>query len=269
MSNFCLLNHNNNTFLYANSLDSFVQSLPASRDIWGLPSKKISHSHIALFEKILSGSEFIFIDVGAYLGTISLLLSSHFQRNNIFCPFYLFEPNIKNLLCLEKSILANNLNHVHLSPKAISDYIGESSFSIKDNSYVTGRLTHKKNDNKVSVTTLDNEIAFIINKNIIIKVDTEGNEPNVIRGMTSLLKNNNCILVLEIHPFCLNIPINQEEDLFQFISKRFDMIAIKNIGYPSVMRIIKSREELEKQCTREGVTDLLCLPKQRNYDHIR
>jgi hypothetical protein len=56
MSNFCILNHNNNTFLYANSSDSFVQSLPESGDIWGLPSKKIIHSHIDLFEKIVSGS---------------------------------------------------------------------------------------------------------------------------------------------------------------------------------------------------------------------
>ena len=262
MSDLCILNHINETFIFANTNDNFIKTLPDSADIFGFPSKEISHSHLLFFEKLIQlfNNEIIFIDVGAYLGTISLLLAKHMQKNNINCPFYLFEPNDKNLNCIKKSIDFNNINNILLSPKAVSNFVGKSGFSIRDENHVAGRLSNKKNDQMVETTTLDNEIKTNSKRNIIVKIDTEGNEPNVLKGMIELIDNNNCVLILELHPFCLNNKITSQEDMGQFLKNRFDLFTVENIGYPKNIQRCEN-PDLAEYCTRGGVTDLICLPR--------
>lgn len=272
MNNLCLLNYMNDVFLYASLDDPFIQSLPATQSIFELETKKISHSHINFLMKIIelfqNKNDIIFIDVGAYIGAISLLLSNHLNKQNILCQFYLFEPNPKNLECIELSIIANNIQNVTVSNKGISSNIGKTSFYTTHNSYVTGRIGHGDQEYEIEISTLDQEFSFV-NKNLIIKIDTEGHEPKVLRGAIDLLNHNNCILILEIHPFCLNINVTEQEDFFEFISNRFNMIATENIGYPKHTQIINSREQLVEHCTRGGITDLVCIPKNLNYDYLR
>ena len=139
----------------------------------------------------------IFIDVGAYIGFYSILMS------NVFEKIYAFEPLKRNFNILNKNILENNLGHkietynFGLGSKAEKLFGGSnrkgellqsSGFSLLDNINKSEQISIFRGDD---ILSLNNEI-------ITIKIDVEGFELDVLKGLEKLLKNNLCYLQVEI-----------------------------------------------------------------------
>lgn len=261
---FCLLNYHNQTFLFANKNDAFIKTLPDASSLFGFSTKTISHTHVLFFEKLVQamGCSVMFIDIGAYVGTISLLLANYLSKQNINCvDFYLFEPNIKNFDCLLKSIKFNNIVNINLFPQAISNISGKNYFYIRDNNYVSGRLAHIRTDYTVNVTTIDEQIKNI-DRNIIIKIDTENNEINVIKGMLNLLNSNNCILILELRKDIIYQKFIDNCIFFDYLNHKYNLYITENIGYPKVFNKIYTDLDVAKYCTRNGIADMVCVDKR-------
>jgi FkbM family methyltransferase len=140
----------------------------------------------------------IFIDVGAYIGFYSILMSDIFEK------IYAFEPLKRNFKILNKNILTNNLGHkiktynfalgskeekLFGGSNRKGDLLQSSGFSFADN-------VNNKSE-KISIFRGD-DIFSLNNEIITIKVDVEGFELDVLKGLEKLLINNLCYLQVEI-----------------------------------------------------------------------
>ena len=157
----------------------------------------------------------IFLDIGANIGSYSVLLSDLTKK------IYAFEPSpISNERCKRNfslnGIKVNNVNKI-----ALSDKRGVFGFTDFGGSSTVNHLTEDSEAKiKVQTDTLDNWVRNNINGtdfNLALKIDVEGNEEKIIKGANLLLKSKKIkYLILEV--------MNSESNVFKLI---------KSYGYKS------------------------------------
>jgi len=147
-----------------------------------------------LFSKKVNSE--ILIDIGANIGFYSILSSSRFRQ------IYSFEPNERNFKVLKKNIENNKLKNI----KILNFGLGENEEVLMGNSNTKGKLFQtsgfainkdNKKGERVLVKKGDDVLQFK-NKTLTIKIDVEGFEFFVLKGLKSALINNLCILQIEI-----------------------------------------------------------------------
>ena len=147
-----------------------------------------------LFSKKVNSE--ILIDIGANIGFYSILSSSRFRQ------IYSFEPNERNFKVLKKNIENNKLKNI----KILNFGLGENEEVLMGNSKTKGKLFQtsgfainkdNKKGERVLVKKGDDVLQFK-NKTLTIKIDVEGFEFFVLKGLKSALINNLCILQIEI-----------------------------------------------------------------------
>ncbi len=177
------------------------------------------------------------IDVGANVGESILVFNENFKINKI----YSIEPNLKTYEELKK----NNFKNVEVFNFAASDVEGEdklkigylssmstineinyNSFYTKVKSFIIWMLSRKfaiyQHESKVKKKRLDD---FIKKQGIglvdLIKIDTEGHEFNVIKGLGEYISNVKIIL-FEYHEDNSIVKNYTIEDINNyFLSKNF------------------------------------------------
>ena len=137
----------------------------------------------------------IFLDVGANIGFYSILFSNQFKQ------IYSFEPNERNFQILTKNINKNKIKKI----KIFNFALGEKEEILKGHSNTKGELFQTSgfaiSDNNEGEDVLikkGDDILDFSNRNISIKIDVEGFELFVLKGLKSILLNNFCIIQIEI-----------------------------------------------------------------------
>ena len=137
------------------------------------------------------------MDVGANSGIYSLLLSNKFDDliieafEPIKSTYQKFLRNIENNKLTERI----NVHNLGLSNKNKSLKMQTNiKFGYKQSA---GYCVSETGDEKAEFKLAD-ELLNYKNKNILIKIDTEGHEKFVLEGMRELVKNNVIFLQLEI-----------------------------------------------------------------------
>lgn len=180
-----------------NKLDNFIQT-----------------KNLEIIKKNLSKKIGIYIDVGAHNGEMIKTISKEFTINKIFA----FEPNPdclnnlknlkkKNLKIFEMALGENpgftKLNIGHISSMSTLNEINYSSFYTKIKRFVITLFYFKKSIYKKKIR-VKKEVLFNVLKNHkienidLIKIDTEGHEFNVLKGLKNYIKKTKIIL-LEFH----------------------------------------------------------------------
>lgn len=149
-----------------------------------------------------------FVDVGANIGVYTVTLGS--------CPFveriFAFEPDAQNRAQLTANLLLNGLDRkVELYGLALSSREGEAVLHRSDEpkAFDAGKRnpgTHSLRFNAARHTATTavvrterlDHLLHLRNEKIIVKIDVEGHELEVLRGMTELLKRNRCFLSVEL-----------------------------------------------------------------------
>ena len=139
----------------------------------------------------------IFIDIGAHIGFYSILTSDYFKQ------IYSYEPNFRNYQKLQENIKQNKLEK---KIRTFNYGLGEKKQEIKGISKNKGGLIQtsgfsisEKNKTGEDVLVLKGDnVVKLVNEYITIKIDVEGFEYNVLKGLKKTLKNNNCFLQIEI-----------------------------------------------------------------------
>ena len=132
-----------------------------------------------------------FIDVGANYGTHSLYLYNSFKKIISIEA----TPKIYQLLkynCEDyKKIITINC--------AASDNKISKPFYVNNKNYGANSLVKKKYNSQIKVkcNTLDNLIKIKSINHSFVKIDTEGSEVLVLKGMKKLLKSKNLIIGIE------------------------------------------------------------------------
>lgn len=173
----------------------------------------------------------VVLDIGAAFGYYTLLSADRVGGEG---KVIAFEPEPSNFEIIEKNCFLNGfLKRLILVNKAVSDKEGvKKLYYNKD--YVLGAasLIGSSQEDTIEVETIsvDNFLrASNINSVDVVKIDVEGYEPLVIRGMIETIKNSKQIkIVLEFSPGyyrAINIsPTNFLEEL-----KEYGFITIKKI----------------------------------------
>lgn len=156
---------------------------------------KFEKYETALFLSQLN-KDSVVVDVGANIGYYTLLAAGRVKK------VYAIEPDKKCFEILKKNVVENNLKNVVLINKAASDK-REKKYLIRDkNNQGNSRISETRNeklDTRILTDTLDN---LLINEQKIslIKIDTQGWEPQVIEGAKNIIKKYIPTLFLEYTP---------------------------------------------------------------------
>ena len=144
----------------------------------------------------------ISVDVGSYIGVISLAMS-HFRPTNH--SIHSFEADELNYVKLKKNICHSKSSSISIHKTAVANYVGLSDFTryeepgnnhlgleINSSDIATGVY-------KVPVTTLDLFTTQIgVDKIDVLKIDVEGFDFEVLNGARQLLKKKQIkVIVVE------------------------------------------------------------------------
>src|SRR3989339_777389 len=157
-------------------------------------------SHYYNFEKLILTIDNLkdtkyFLDIGANIGFYSLLVVKRRPEIKIIS----FEPVRETFDRLIKNIKKNNFTNI------TAHNIGLANENTRRDIFLTTELGHNSflsNSNLVEKVLVKKTDDFLVlkDKKIFIKIDTEGYEFEVIKGMEELLKNNACQIVFEFTP---------------------------------------------------------------------
>jgi FkbM family methyltransferase len=189
--------------------------------------KPIEPNVISVFlNKIKKDS--IFLDIGAYVGSYSVIASKYCTHGSI----HSFEMNPLLIDELRKNRTINNINNLRIICAAVWDINGLvlnfCPVVEKDNS--TNSILEDVNGSSLGVSSIRIDSYCEQNKIIpdIVKIDVEGAEVRVLKGMEYTLKNIDT-LFLEIHPNWLDRFNNTIEELDQILHNfDFSIKAIMN-----------------------------------------
>jgi FkbM family methyltransferase len=152
----------------------------------------------------------VFYDVGANVGWYSLLAARTVGSTG---KVVAFEPSVSNAALLQENITANRLTNVTTIAAAVTDQNGWATFLYggslegrlsKDDCEAqaerrAGRKTPKRSS-VVPILALDSWLAATEQPPPnVLKIDVEGAEVGVLRGMAQTLRSAKPALIIELH----------------------------------------------------------------------
>ena len=162
------------------------------------------HEILGLIQNIIPKTKKkVFFDIGANIGNHSCALGKYFDQ------VYSFEPFGLNFSLLK--INTSKLKNIKAFNYACGNKNSKNFLYVNDN-YNLGRISSKKepgsNSSKFEIEFINTD-KFIEKKNIknidLIKIDVEGDELNVLKGLDKTLKDQSPIILLEIHFYKNNL----------------------------------------------------------------
>jgi FkbM family methyltransferase len=195
----------------------------------------------------------IVIDIGANIGYYSLILAKIVgDKGKVFA----FEPAPDNYSLLKKNIEINNYKNVVLENLAISDKNGSIELYLSQESMGWHRIYPSKycgeNHVKVKMVTLDDYFKenTLRDKISFVKMDVEGAELGILRGMTSILENNKKLtLLLEFVPHYIREFGSDPKELLNILKKQsFEISVIEEKS--NEVKPVDNLDFLLEQCDR-------------------
>ena len=207
---------------------------------------------LRIFEKHVHPGDTV-LDIGAHIGFFALHLGNAVGRCG---HVYAFEPDPRPVEYLKASLAASEMDWVQISPIAIAAKEGTIPFFLSPVlGWSTGvKVTHLTGLRKIIVPTIPLDLMVergeIPDKIRLIKIDVEGFEMEVLRGLRKTLETAQPILIVEINPGMLAYQESSPAELFRFLT---------SLGY----RILTTHLcPLSRVATQETI-DVLCLPRGR------
>jgi len=137
----------------------------------------------------------VVVDIGANIGYYTLILAKLVGDTGLV---YAFEPEPTNFNLLKKNVEINGYHNVILENKAVANLNGKISFYL-DSENLGGHSVFMKKDSKsveIPSIRLDDYLKDVEKKIKFIKMDIEGGELEAIKGMSSILKENNDLKIM-------------------------------------------------------------------------
>jgi FkbM family methyltransferase len=141
----------------------------------------------------------LFLDIGSHAALYALLM----RRLGVFDRIVAFEPVPVNLAQLRANLMLNQIpGDIEVVEMAASDVIGSTEFLVEnDRNRGMSRMVNSGDaspSQKISVATTTIDAHLPVRDNVlVVKIDVEGAELSVLRGMASTLQNNAVMMQIE------------------------------------------------------------------------
>ena len=172
-----------------------------------------------------------FLDVGAHIGLVTMPAAKAVgQRGSV----HAFEPGEANFKLLERHLILNNLDNVVANQVICGDDNRTVDFFESDkpngrNTVIHGERALDYDRTKRAQITLDSYVSDAKIAPDIIKIDVEGAEASVLRGLLKTLKRFQPTIFLSVHPAELKQLSNGFEMLEEVI-KEIDYVPLNIDG---------------------------------------
>lgn len=180
--------------------------------------KWYEHETVAACKNVIKPG-MVVMDIGASIGYYTSLFSNITGRKGVV---YSFEPEKSNFNILTKNVLSLKYRNVTVINKAVSNINGKVKFYKARLSALGSLYKFKDTEGKtlVEAITIDRFLAKNrIKKVDFVKIDTEGAEINVIKGMKNLIKQLNAIkMVIEVNPKALKSAGSNVKKLYSLLN---------------------------------------------------
>lgn len=223
--------------------------------LWFFPRYDKGHIHepvaTKLFLKIIKEDSLVF-DIGGHLGYFTCIAGKLASNGSV----NVFEVDPKCIELINKNININKLTNISVNNIAVSDKNEMIRIPQYDspNSGLAINFNLKESYLEVESVRLDDFVSKTKIKPDFIKIDVEGAELLVLEGMKNLLKQDNLILLLEIHVDKLKNHFNSNyQDCIDILLK--NGFILENIDH----RLTESSfENVDRNTILNGNTMLLC-----------
>lgn len=206
-------------------------------------------------QKQLSPGEVV-VDIGANIGYYTLEFARTVGAEG---RVYAFEPHPENFKMLSKNIEVNGYHNIAPIQAALSDHAGDLLLECNAVNHECHHLSTAAGQRAIRVhtLTLDEYFGPTIPTISLVKLDVEGYELHVIRGMRRLLTANQRIrLVVEFAPkYLRRAGVRPRDLLHELQGLGFRYASLE--GDCSKLTVIDD-EQLLVQYDKSGWTDLWC-----------
>ena len=160
----------------------------------------------------------IVLDIGANIGYYTLMMAKSVGKKG---KVFAFEPEPSNFNILKKNVAINKYDNIVLEQKAVGNKNGRTKLYLSEKDTVR-HATHKskwcKDSLEVDIVKLDDYFGNNVERIDFIKVDVEGGEIDVFKGMLKILQNNKRIkMLVEFIPEHIIERGSKPEELLQFL----------------------------------------------------
>lgn len=223
----------------------------------------IEYDITAIMLKIIKEGE-LCIDIGAHCGYYTILFSKMVKEKGLVISF---EPDKNNLSFLIRNVKYNKCNNVKIYPYAVSD---NDSFAILSEDKKTGLDSYiiektKSNSKYTKIRTIKLDSLNLDKPICLLKIDVQGNEVKVFKGMAESLKNI-AYIVFEYCPIAI-IKRSKENPflIFELLSKNsFDLYLI-NDGRLRKLDINDFEKLTSKLLINKGWVNILAIRKNAQF----
>lgn len=189
-----------------------------------------------LAEKLIR-EDAIILDIGANIGYFSLIAARKASKGKVIA----FEPHGSLREEISQNILLNKLGNVQVEPYAIGNQTTTTTFFIADKSNIgMSGLVPQENFSGITEQVSLIQLDEWLNRHPLpainfIKIDTEGAELDVLKGMKDLLQKHSPVILIEVMGHLLSLFGNSPEDVYSFLGQfqyRPYLIPAENILRP-------------------------------------
>lgn len=210
------------------------------------------------------------MDVGGFIGDFSLLLANFARSCNIRFHADVFDPSPAGTL-IQPNIELNGLqDYVSFHPLAVSHVDGPLQFThtIGHLDSASIQMGERKDMDYIVRST---RLSTFIHRNgvpeqgLLVKLDTEGMEPLIIRDLLDALLRPP-IIVTEFTPSTFGTQIGPIACYLRELAKLYVLYDVSHLPYPSRVRIVPEDDlvgyvqMIGQRCS--GYADLLLLPRE-------
>jgi FkbM family methyltransferase len=174
----------------------------------------------------------VVVDAGAYLGYYTILASRIVGPEG---QVFAFEPDPGSVLWLSRNVSANQCGNVVVVSKALYDRAGKMRWRSHPTDPSRNSLAARAGSvDTMEIDCVTGDAAIAVPSVDLVKIDVEGCEPQVLRGMVQLLERSpDPILIVELNPTALAEAGNSPEALREMPSR---------LGFREIGRLDEQRD---------------------------
>lgn len=191
----------------------------------------------------------VIFDIGANIGIATLEMNVEFPKVRKI----MIEPNKLLIPLIESNMKLNNVENYEIIEGIIGSETGKINWQRNVQFSVDSRVSGLEKDfiyEEGDQITINNIIdKYDLNdKNVLIKIDTQGYEERVIKGgLNFLLNNNNYYVKMEFAPFWLESQKTNPKLFLEFLIDNFDVIELFRFNFKTTGVNKLFKEKISKQ----------------------